>query len=174
MVRSRTKKWLISLALTLVMALVYFYGQHTVYQNEFRYLERVVLDTVRRSSAAHYGHAYVDEIQGVYDGDTFRVMIRGWPPLIGEAMPVRILGVDTPEIKGDCAREIRLAEQAKAFLENALTHAKQVELRGMQRDKYFRILADVYVDGTSLASAMIAAQVARPYTGGTRGTWCDK
>ena len=42
----------------------------------------------------------------------------------------------------------------------------------MQRGKYFRILADVYVDGISLADNLIKAGHARVYDGGKRLGWC--
>jgi micrococcal nuclease len=49
-------------------------------------------------------------------------------------------------MRGQCASEIAAAKKAKEFTVTALMTAKKVELRSMQRDKYFRVLADVYVD----------------------------
>ena len=37
--------------------------------------------------------------------------------------------------------------------------------------KYFRIIADVEVDGQDLGMMLIAENLARPYSGGTRGKW---
>jgi len=48
-----------------------------------------------------------------------------------------------------------------------------IELRDMQRGKYFRILANVYVDGKDLAQALIQEGHARAYDGGKRGSWCN-
>ena len=42
----------------------------------------------------------------------------------------------------------------------------------MQRGKYFRILADVYIDGKNLADDLIKAGHARSYDGGKRLGWC--
>ena len=44
----------------------------------------------------------INEVITVYDGDTFRVNIDEFPPIIGENIAIRILGIDTPEIKGNC------------------------------------------------------------------------
>ena len=51
---------------------------------------------------------------GCYDGDTCTVELRGCDlPDIFRKMPVRVNGIDTPEIKGKCQREKALAIEAK-------------------------------------------------------------
>ena len=40
-----------------------------------------------------------------------------------------------------------------------LKDAEQINLKNMERGKYFRIAADVYVDGESLADMLIEAGV---------------
>ena len=57
----------------------------------------------------------INEVINVYDGDTFRVNIDEFPPIIGENIAIRILGIDTPEIKGNCQRERQLAIKARDF-----------------------------------------------------------
>ena len=49
---------------------------------------------------------------------------------------------------------------------------RKIELRNLQRDKYFRLLADVYVDNKSLGARLKRAGLARAYNGGTKTTWC--
>jgi len=51
--------------------------------------------------------------------------------------------------------------------------AKVIELRNMQRGKYFRIVADVFLDDQSLADALVKKGLARPYDGGRKGKWCQ-
>ena len=63
--------------------------------------------------AAEFGSATVAEVRTIYDGDTFRVNIAGWPSVVGESMPVRIKGVDTPELRGKCQSEKDAARAAK-------------------------------------------------------------
>lgn len=124
-------------------------------------------------SSKNYGSALVAEVTSIYDADTFRVNIKDWPPLIGERIPIRVNGVDAPEIRGRCESEKKGARLAKQFTVAQLRNASTIELRNMQRGKYFRILADVYVDGKNLTELLIKANHARPYTGGKRKGWCD-
>ena len=54
-----------------------------------------------------------------------------------------------------------------------LKTAKVIELRNIQRGKYFRIVADVYVDDKNLADILIKNNLALPYDGGTKRDWID-
>lgn len=69
------------------------------------------------------------------------------------------------------ARE--LAYRAKRFLEHTLKHTALVELRNIRRGKYFRITAEVYVDGHNLAQLLIERGFALPYEGGKKPTWLN-
>ena len=121
----------------------------------------------------NYGNIIVDEVVSVYDGDTFRVNINSYPPIIGKKMSIRLNGVDTPEMRGKCSKEKQLARKAKQLTVSKLRGAKKIELRNMQKGKYFRIVADVYVDNKSLASILIKKDIAVKYTGGTKvKDWC--
>ena len=124
------------------------------------------------SQAASYGTARVAAVVSVYDGDTFRANIAGWPALIGNNMPIRVKGVDAPEIRGQCESEKTAAREARQFTAGRLDGARVIELRNMERGKYFRILADVYLDEVNLTDLLISAGHARPYDGGKRDGWC--
>ena len=123
-------------------------------------------------NAKDYGNITVKEVTSIYDADTFRVNIKGYPAIAGERIPIRVLGVDAPELRGKCESEKIKARQAKQFTVQALRSAKTIELHNIQRGKYFRILADVYVDGVSLADGLIKSGHARVYDGGKRFGWC--
>ena len=123
-------------------------------------------------ASAKFGNAYVSRIKSVYDGDTFRVDIANWPAIVGQNIAVRVSGVDTPEIRGKCASEKALAQKAKAFVLTKFQNAEAVELRNIQRGKYFRLVANVYIDGESLTDALLSNGLAYPYDGGTKQTWC--
>ncbi|WP_027858456.1 thermonuclease family protein [Marinobacterium jannaschii] len=125
-------------------------------------------------TAGDFGAARVSEIVSVYDADTFRVTIEGWPLVIGENMPVRVKGIDAPEIRGKCEDEKRRAREARNYTRQLLESAEVVELRSIERGKYFRLLADVYTDGESLAEKLIGEVLARPYDGGKRQGWCKQ
>ncbi|TLU65715.1 thermonuclease family protein [Thalassotalea litorea] len=120
----------------------------------------------------NYGSVTVASIVNVYDGDTFRANIAHWPDVIGNNTPIRINAVDTPEIRGKCAAEKQLAIQARDFTREQLLKAELIELRNIERGKYFRLVADVYLDGQSLAQQLLSHGLARPYDGNKRQSWC--
>lgn len=129
--------------------------------------------SVATASEKNYGDIVVSEVVSVYDADTFRVNISGWPALIGESMPIRANGFDAPEIRGKCASEKELAQEARALTVRTLKNADVVKLRNIKRGKYFRIIADVFVDDVALKDIHLNAGTARPYDGGKRQGWCE-
>jgi len=120
-----------------------------------------------------YGSVTIDEVTSIYDGDTFRANIPGYPPIVGQRMGIRINGVDTPEMRGKCDQEKMLARKAKQYTVTMLRNAKTIELRNMQRGKYFRIVADVYADGQSVGEGLVREGLAVVYDGGKKvKDWC--
>lgn len=121
-----------------------------------------------RAGGKAYGDVVVTRVISVHDGDTFRCDVDPWQPIIGSRIAVRVNGVDTPEMN-DTRPEIReKAIAAKQFVIGKLQSAKVIELRNVKRGKYFRIVADIYVDGKSLAEMLLDAGLARPYDGGKK------
>lgn len=131
------------------------------------------------------GAAYADsisvqpsELVRVYDGDTFFVNIPSVPAVFGENIGVRMRHIDTPEMRSHCStdaakdHELQLADQAKLQLTAKLQGASTIELRNTGRDKYFRLLADVYVDGVNVADQLKADGLAVSYEGDTKTGWC--
>ena len=123
-------------------------------------------------AAKQYGSVTVSKIISVYDGDTFRVNIDSLPPLIGKNIPVRLEGVDTPEINGKCQYEKDLALKARDFVRRKLFNATEIKLNDLQRGKYFRIVAKVYIDGVSLEEELLQNGLAYQYNGGKKSNWC--
>ncbi|MCS6302322.1 MAG: thermonuclease family protein [Nitrospira sp.] len=109
-----------------------------------------------------------------YDGDTCTVTLSdpSLPPVLGDHIPVRLAGIDTPEIKGHCDAERTMAIQARDFLTARLAAASRVDLAEPKRDKYFRLNGRLLADGQDLSQALIAAQLARHYDGGTKQPFC--
>lgn len=128
--------------------------------------------SVQAAETAQYGNVIVSEVTSIYDGDTFRVTIKDWPAIAGYRIGVRVKGVDTPEISGKCPEEKALARKAKQFTVGLLRSGQPVELRNLQRDKYFRLLADVYVGKRNLATELKKAGLGYDYQGGKRKRWC--
>lgn len=118
-----------------------------------------------------FGEATVAEVTSIYDGDTFRCNLKGMPPIIGERIAVRIVGIDTPEMTDKRPKIKALALSAKQHTVQRLRDAKHISLRNMQRDKYFRVLAEVWVDGENLGEELIAKGLAREYDGGRKPQW---
>jgi micrococcal nuclease len=112
---------------------------------------------------------------GNYDGDTVTFNLPGLHPIIGEKISIRVNGIDTPEIRGKCEKEKYDAKQAKEVVADILKDAEQIILKNMERGKYFRIAADVIVDGENLADVVIEAGVAVRYDGGKKThKWCGE
>jgi micrococcal nuclease len=109
-----------------------------------------------------------------YDGDTITFDLPGLHPIIGEKISIRVNGIDTPEINGKCEKEKYDAKQARELVADILGDAEQITLKNMERGKYFRIAADVIVDGESLADMLVEMGMAISYIGGKKiFNWCE-
>lgn len=73
----------------------------------------LITSAATQAKPINYGSATVSEVTSIYDGDTFRATIDGWPALIGKRISIRVNGVDTPEMRGKCDQEKQLAREAK-------------------------------------------------------------
>lgn len=105
-----------------------------------------------------------------YDGDTCKFDIPDVPDVFGKGLSIRIRGIDTPEIRGKCENEKIMAKKAKEFINFLMNKATTIEIKNVERGKYFRVVADVYVDGKSIADYMIQNNYALPYTENI--DWC--
>lgn len=129
----------------------------------------VIAGTVTLAPKGGYGDFVIKDLVSVYDGDTFKINIPSVHPLLGKEINVRIWGVDTPEMTGKDSVQKQRAIAARNFLKNKLTQ-KTINLKNTQRDKYFRILADVYVGTENIKESIIKAGLGKPYNGGKKDT----
>lgn len=120
------------------------------------------------------------KIVSVYDGDTCNAIFR-----VADGMPyynykVRLVGIDTPEMKPPVNtpnRDIIIAKakQARDFINEKTAHQLvTLELQGL--DKYGRVLAKIYLSAqptteTCLNTLLIGAGLATAYDGGTKIDW---
>jgi micrococcal nuclease len=118
-------------------------------------------------------HVLVDRVDRVYDGDTITVTIFDWHPLFGRNISIRVRGVDTPEMRGKCVKEKFMAVKARDYVRSLIYKSQQLILRNLKRGKYFRLVADVYVDGMDISTLLIDEGLGVAYDGGGRGSWCD-
>lgn len=113
---------------------------------------------------------YVDN----HDGDTITFNIAGVHPLLGKNINVRLAGIDTPEVRTKDKCEKAAGKVAKQIVATLLRKAKRIDLENVRRGKYFRIIADVKVDGQSLTKLLLNRGVGYPYDGGKKRkiNWC--
>lgn len=111
-----------------------------------------------------------------YDGDTITVSIPGQHELFGELVSVRLNGIDTPEKRTRDICEKKLSKVAKDYLRYRILKSRSgtIELRNIQRGKYFRIVADLWVNGKNINKDMIKRGLAVSYFGDTKTDvdWC--
>lgn len=132
-----------------------------------------MLGTVSLAGTKTDGYSAEASYISNYDGDTIRVDIPGLHPLIGENIPIRVRGIDTPEIRGKCLKEKSMAKRAKERVRELLVKHKNIVLEGMERGKYFRIVATVIADGIDIGGLLVSEGLAIPYNGGRKtANWC--
>ncbi len=144
----------------------------------FKFFLTVIILTYTSFSLAECKHSET-ELHCVkfiknYDGDTLTVNIPNAPAFFAKKAKVRILGIDTAEIKTKAPCEKKMAKLAKEFVEKRLKRAKRIDLKKIGHDKYFRILAKVIYDGKNIGDELIQAKLAIPYEGKKKAKvdWC--
>ncbi len=100
-----------------------------------------------------------------YDGDTMTVNIPGVHPLFGNEIGIRVRGIDTLEIRVKYPFEKQKVKEIKTLIEGILNRANKITLHDIEREKYFRIVASVIVDGQNLSDLLLAKKLAVPYDG---------
>lgn len=104
----------------------------------------------------------------VYDGDSITVIF--WFNKKYYKFKIRMLGYDTPEIRTKNEEEKKYALEAKKALEDKILD-KLITIDCGDFDKYGRLLATVYIDGTNINEYMVNEKYGYPYTGKTKKTF---
>ncbi len=109
----------------------------------------------------------------VIDGDTFVAKVMPLPDTTRE-VTVRVMDLDTPEFRGECAEEREMAQAAKLRAAELLTGRFRLEVPEARAfDKFGRLLARVRLeDGRYLAGVLIREGLGRRWTG-RRESWCE-
>jgi endonuclease YncB( thermonuclease family) len=102
------------------------------------------------------------ELVRVVDGDTLVVSVPDAHPQLAEQR-VRLLGVDTPEVRGVSPALKDLAAHATQFTAAFLDDAGSIVLCCEGRDSFGRLLCRVEADGRDLGEALMEAGLALPY-----------
>jgi micrococcal nuclease len=139
---------------------VYIYGLIETYQNRPQVIienpQQIVVDTVKKINKIDKDFSVnkkLVKVINVIDGDTV------WVSLEGVVEPVRLIGIDAPEIKRLNIEEQCYGKESYEYLKNTLKDGLVVLEAGSissDRDKYNRLLRYVYLsDGTLLNSHLL-------------------
>ena len=99
---------------------------------------------------------YSAKVVRIIDGDTIEVNIDlGFSTIIHKEK-VRLLGIDTPELRSKDPEEKARAQEAKKFVQNLLPVGTDVIIRTQKdkKGKYGRYLADVWHEGIHLTTVL--------------------
>lgn len=108
----------------------------------------------------------------VHDGDTITIVTQlhngdVTPKVELYKFNVRVLGIDTPELKTKNKKEKELAIVARDAL-HALLINKVVKLKNISYDKYGRILSNVSLEDVNVSEWLVSKKYAVQYNGGTK------
>jgi micrococcal nuclease len=134
----RSRLHYLSIALIFFFAYSYIYLAYFYFQHKDLPTSTIVESTLPRST---------EKIIRVIDGDTFE---------IEGGIKVRMIGIDTPEMKNKNKNIDCFATEAKKKAEQLLT-GKEVILEKdiSETDKYGRLLRYVYIDGEMINSILV-------------------
>ena len=134
-------------------------------KQSFSYVESMLKDITIKDCEKFIPAIQWGKVVKVYDGDTITIAA-----CLNDKcykFSTRLLGIDTPEIRGKSVKEKALAIEARDYLKTIIFE-KMVELRNVSYDKYGRLLANVYFEDTSISDLLIEQKYAVPYDGGTK------
>ncbi|WP_298769653.1 thermonuclease family protein [uncultured Shewanella sp.] len=107
------------------------------------------------------------KITAIYSADHFSAYL----PEDHTNTQIRLNGIYTPSLNGQCAKETNLALKAKAFVTEYLKNAKVILLDKQQHDKNNVLWATMYIDGTNLSYVLINKQLGRKLPA-PKESWC--
>jgi len=144
----------------------------------------VIVSMVSTASASEF----YGKVTKVIDGDTIKVTLSNYwvPPLLGENLGIRLLGVNTPESRSKDVCEKYLGLKAKEFAKAVIKVGAEVRLTKCVRGKYFRLVCEydlfggwifanpVFAKWISFKEGLIKTGLAQDYDGGTKPktNWC--
>jgi len=101
------------------------------------------------------------------------VTIPHLPNIFGDVILVRIAGIETPEILGQCTKEKELAVKARNFINTVLENAREIELYDLERGEHFNLIARVMANGENVSRLLLDQKFALPATDkAEKPNWC--
>lgn len=80
---------------------------------------------------------------------------------------MRLRGIDSPELRGNTEEERQMAHKAQQALSSKIM-GKDVFLKNIAKEKYGRILCDIYLQRENISDWMLKNRYAVPYEGGKK------
>ena len=107
----------------------------------------------------------VTEVHSVYDGDTCCLSIDLGLNVLRYKQTIRLLNVNTPELRGVSDEEKQKGLEARDWLRNSLDSASELIIKTHKdkTGKYGRLLGELYADGVNLNNRMLELGLAVPY-----------
>lgn len=109
----------------------------------------------------------IAKITDIYSADHFSAYL----PEEHKNTQIRLNGVYTPSLNGDCAKETELALKAKAFVTEYVKNAKKILLTQQKYDENKVLWTSMYVDGANLSDVLINKQLGRKLPA-PKESWC--
>ena len=128
-------------------------------------------------------NSWIVEVVRVIDGDTIKVNLpmdnaEEWA-IFAKEIPIRLRGIDAPAVMRyeKCLKEAQLGDQARDMVKKLINEATVVSIKNLSRGNYFRVVADVYVEGptgyNNVADLLQIAGLAVAWDGrGKKPNWC--
>lgn len=99
-----------------------------------------------------------------YDGDTFFAYVPSLHPIFGKRLGIRILGIDTPEIRSTNKYEKKLGYTARNYTKKILSTGGKIKLSECVNGSFSRIVCKVKNDLTEdLGADLIRLDYAEIY-----------
>ena len=135
--------------------------------------DHTLLNITLSDADVHNTETYIPKITcgkviKVYDGDT--ITVAAYLPESNKQVykfSVRLRGIDSAEIRGSSATEKKHAIVARDALSERILN-QYVDIKNVSTEKYGRLLADVYFEGTNMNNWMVSNNYAVEYDGGTK------
>ena len=100
-----------------------------------------------------------------YDGDTVTIGVKNTSGMY--KFPLRLRGIDTPEIKGGSESEKKAAKFVRDKLRNKIL-GSIIRITDLSYDKYGRLLGQIYLDDIDISKWLLDNKYAVKYEGGTK------
>jgi micrococcal nuclease len=103
-----------------------------------------------------------------YDADTITAVAKLEGKL--HRFSIRLAGIDSPELRSKNSQEKAAAIEARDWL-SAKILGKFVKLKIQKREKFGRLLADVFLDGENMNELLVTEGYAKVYDGKKKSVW---